>query len=888
MYHYSNELAIPLGYHSPSQLPKEFDSHCLKLFEIVDSHVPGYVYLHMKYILSKRKTDGKYVIADRADELNIVLSHEFYVTPIHTFVRQGAEIHGPSACIAGVSQLAHMFRFPSVDTVPCVRCLAWPTQADNWPTRHRNYGWPDSGTVAHVVSNGCDVVGVAHTLCAQDEWMSKHQWRLSFSRAEVVLLNSWTPTHQIIYHMIRIFTKTERLINKANINDKNMFSNYHIKTAMLWACELKPLHWWTDSTNLVSLFAQCLHFLDKWIIKRRGRHYFIKNIHFLDYVDTLSVDTVTAVVKSITEDCLAQWFVDNYMRKCAELCPDNLPVLYSDMVTNEVVHDTAGAILRWKRHIFDKGLIQRALTLLMGPRVCLFRCWKGPTYTVELFSFDTGNVDSIKSAISALEREMRSSSIPVSEFFTLFDNYEFPFKNGIVDCFAIVRSVLERCRLKARLTNEFNGLSPLKQAVVWMKTVADKHPKNHQVIHVDLAKVYLVRATRCTDSDSDSLYNVTNVYLAVLCYITGEYQKATDHCALVTRSQGHPHCSSRVVDGELLPKIDDDIDTVLGLAVFYQYLQTTALKQVQHTQHASVFTTELFAHYFSIRHLLVVNCHLAREKHALRKVKFHLREELKLFHHRFVSAPRLLVTDLMLLKFSNNSSPHQLRTTKPTTYDSDSCNRQQLCLVALLTQMPIQQQLNHCRQLMSREEADGELVAIVRSSDFTALQLYRCKLYERCIQLCQRAVDEMIEGQVPQITRLCFMYQEFAQLMDDEIVSLIGMTVLVDKSGTRSKSKLIEPLNISQLTMSLYLLTQCQIKILSSKWKPDISLSADVLGLVGEAEKLIPSNDALDQLILKLTERLSVMYIGKHLNPNQRRSHGWARVFSIFTEFLWG
>ena len=55
----------------------------------------------------------------------------------------------------------------SVDDVCCVRCLVWPPKAADWPTRHRNYGWPGSATVDRIVSNGCDVVQVAHRQCRQ-------------------------------------------------------------------------------------------------------------------------------------------------------------------------------------------------------------------------------------------------------------------------------------------------------------------------------------------------------------------------------------------------------------------------------------------------------------------------------------------------------------------------------------------------------------------------------------------------------------------------------------------------------------------------------------------------------------------------------------------------
>ena len=59
-----------------------------------------------------------------------------------------------------------------------------------------------------IVNNGCDVVHVAHPQCRYDEVMNKLQWRLSFSRAETVLLNSWSPKQQLVYHVLRIVTTT--------------------------------------------------------------------------------------------------------------------------------------------------------------------------------------------------------------------------------------------------------------------------------------------------------------------------------------------------------------------------------------------------------------------------------------------------------------------------------------------------------------------------------------------------------------------------------------------------------------------------------------------------------------------------------------------------------
>ena len=370
MFHYSNELTIPVGHPPPTQLPADFDN-CVKVFEIVDSHIPGYVYLNLSYKISKNNDNGHYVIAEYAKRWNSILSHNPYIT---AGVSDRTKIHGPSACTRIADMISGKL---DIDTVPCVRCLVWPTQADDWPTRHRNSDWPDAATVDRVVSSGCDVVGVAHSLCKEDEWMSKHQWRLSFSRAEIVLLNSWMPVQQIVYHMLRSFLKTERLTKSTNSGDKVMLSNYHIKTVMLWACELKPLKWWTAAPTLVSLCLKLLQFFDEWLIKMHGQHYFIHNVHFFHYLDRFSIDTLAAVVNSTTGNCLTRWFVDNYVRKCAELCPDNLSLLCSDMVTNKILHDTASSILKWRDQISIKVYGKHVLSLFFCvTSVPTFRSWE--------------------------------------------------------------------------------------------------------------------------------------------------------------------------------------------------------------------------------------------------------------------------------------------------------------------------------------------------------------------------------------------------------------------------------------------------------------------------------------------------------------------------------
>jgi len=119
-------------------------------------------------------------------------------------------------------------------------------------------------------------------------------------------------------------------------------------------------------------------------------------------------------------------------------------------------------------------------------------------------------------------------------------------------------------------SEESRTVSPLQKAVILMEFVAHKRRNTRETTMYELSKAYLQKTLRCTECDHDSTYCLTNVYLAVLHYTTGKLQTAIDHCTLVTRSQDrHSQCSLHIVQGNVLPKIDDDIDSALSLVVLY-------------------------------------------------------------------------------------------------------------------------------------------------------------------------------------------------------------------------------------------------------------------------------------------------------------------------------
>jgi len=321
MFNHSTELAIPRGHPPPTQLPAEFRNY-VKVHEIVDSHLPGYVYLELRYLLTECSDDYNYNYFET--EHGLYLGH--------------SAIAGP----AQLTDLSHKSLL-SIDHVLCKRCLSWPPQAADWPTRHRNYDWPDSVTVNHVMNNGCDVVAAVHRQCRQDKWMSEYQWRLSFSRAEIVLLNSWMPVQQIVYHMLRFFVKSLLANNDAS---DGALSNYHIKTLMMWACELKSSSFWTDDLNLIRICVELLHTLSVWLIHTLCPHYLITSCNLIH--NLIGLQLIASQLMSVDEAWLSTWFVNNYIQKCSLLCPDSVSSLFNDVSTKMKLQNAVSAVINWR------------------------------------------------------------------------------------------------------------------------------------------------------------------------------------------------------------------------------------------------------------------------------------------------------------------------------------------------------------------------------------------------------------------------------------------------------------------------------------------------------------------------------------------------------------
>jgi len=368
-----------------------------------------------------------------------------------------------------------------------------------------------------------------------------------------------------------------------------------------------------------------------------------------------------------------------------------------------------------------------------------------------------------------------------------------------------------------------------------MKVVANKSLSTMSLIEIELSKAYLYRALRRKDSDSDSICRLANVYLAVLYYTTGQYQTAIDHCTLVTRSQDHSQCSS-VVQGEILPKIDDDIDNMLGLAELYQSIRTAALKQQPQPQPVSVFMTELFAYYLHISQFMQTSS----------------ADEFKRYAMCINDTQQLFIGDVLLFLSVSQLLNFQCRSIclkhEHPLMNTDKCNSSDL--VELLQKSAVEH-LTTYRQLMARD------VVTIVIRDFEALYAYKRGHYQRCLQLSTQNVHTLLYADV---THYVPIFPDFIQLLDDDIVSLTALMLMVN-SRCRDNPDYAHYTCITQLTLSLYLMTQCQLKLHHS-----VTSLAQTLLYIKVAQRRHPADDTMDQLTLNLIERKAVAYLSTRLS----------------------
>ena len=242
---------------------------------------------------------------------------------------------------------------------------------------------------------------------------------------------------------------------------------------------------------------------------------------------------------------------------------------------------------------------------------------------------------------------------------------------------------------------------------------------------------------------------LARVYLAILHYSTKQYHTAFDLFSSVTQSSQTQY-STHVVDSRLSPDNGNNIHIVSGLIVLCQFM-------IQRTPSCpqAPDTCRLTANLCSLFHKVKCGRLINDMSEMLQQYEGNIRQSKNLF--------------ILFMKSA----------------------------VARLTAV---------RHVMSR---DFSWFITMATSDFEALCAYKRGEYEHCLLLCQQSVNSFY-GVTRVTTSFRLPSTDLLLLMDDDCLSLVGLCVL---GGVYDNDDRYQSEYVTQLSLSLYLLVQCKLKL---------------------------------------------------------------------------
>ena len=664
----------------------------------------------------------------------------------------------------------------------------------------RRYDCPDTATIQRVVDCGCDLVFVAHRRYKHDEMARRRMHRISFSRAETLLLNSWTPTQQIVYHVLRYIVKNAGFIEQSahastEQSEQSMngiFHNYHLKTIMLWSCEQQSPQWW--SLSLVSILTKLLHILSLSLSYGECQHYFITDCNLLDYLDELDSSTVQHVKSTlaiVTNESLSVWLVNTYISECAQLCPDHVSCLMNNINTTTELQYALTSIINWRLSYSMEQSVQEFLGLLLP---CAREVWESdmtmhaltyPRFVEELRVADSRLADYCTALILLHStREMLHK----------------PFNFKIIEC---IRTLLESEDSVNNLTSRNQSKSSnslLTHGINILMELETTEERSDKMLLVELAKTFFTESIiNSNRNHQQHVQCLARINLASLYYLTEQYQAAINQCLLVTK-QCHDHCSSHVVNMRHLSHSHDDISVVSGLIAVYQFIiQTTSSIQCQQTRHTSLVAAE------SCSFFLTIKC-LRLQQPIYRNFKNDLLRFYKMRNDQsmFIGDVLLAIVTAMKTIFMDKVLIYTRRTIREQSVTETQSSRMNTVRLRCLLMKSAVERLTRVRQAMSR---DYSPVFTIVPTDYEAMYAYKCGEYEKCLQLCEQNVNKL--QSIRELTLVCEVPStDLLLLMDDDCLSVIGLTVKPLKRGVIDYSNMV-----TQKTISLYLLVQCKLQL---------------------------------------------------------------------------
>ena len=204
---------------------------------------------------------------------SVTMNNEIYVSS-HLFREQcliyhqkesgsniSVKLHGPCVTV----HYKHLGM--EVDFAHCFRSHHWPNGAISWIQRCQLKKWPPDYVLSSIINDGFHVVPIGSSPLNPEY---DGEWRISFSRAEQILVSSMNHCQLLCYGLLKICLK--EVIN-TNENEACLCS-YFLKTIVFWVIQNHTHLAWVPK-NLLECLWICFKLLLSWVNRGECPNFFI-------------------------------------------------------------------------------------------------------------------------------------------------------------------------------------------------------------------------------------------------------------------------------------------------------------------------------------------------------------------------------------------------------------------------------------------------------------------------------------------------------------------------------------------------------------------------------------------------------------------------------------
>jgi len=384
---------------------------------------------------------------------------------------------------------------------------------------------------------------------------------------------------------------------------------------------------WSEESSFVKLCRRLLLKLSDCVAERHCQHYFISSCNLLDYFVENDSRMICNNLRTLADEyALLSWFVENYIRECAQNV--SVSVSFEDYCYVDEIGKTTNAITDWKLSRLSRDMYIEYCKLedsIHFVNLVYRRDAKGTLLIM---------------------KEMQHCDSRVRDYFVALVSLRVVSTTSIhsltADHLEVLWIIFLPCNL-AIFDTPVSGLVSVSQLSMWKATklvsVSNVGHNALETIHDELTKAYLHQILTCED-DFTYLQEsccLIHVLLGALYYKSGQYRAAIVNCKQGVNQPAYDDCGLCHLEAEQLRQIDTSVDSVFGLILFYQYVHQTALNLDVQLQRDSkpVVTAELLAQY------LYLKCLIGTVEKRLR---------LRRYRHHLSYTKQTMLTDVLLFK----------------------------------------------------------------------------------------------------------------------------------------------------------------------------------------------------------------------------------------------